>query len=112
MELKQTNERPTEGQFFAWWEYEGRIWCFTRMSEDGFVYQYNCSRDGWDKLENDAEEGLNVSYFVPIKREKYEVHDANGKYYQSTNSKEEAIAQARQIKGTILRFVEDGTVEQ
>lgn len=111
MELKQTKEQPTSGQFIAVWEHNGKLWCETQMVEDGCLYGYDNTKGGWFNYPINTTDGLDISYFTPLKREKFEVHDANGKYYESTNSKEEAVLSARAIKGTVLRFVEDGTVE-
>jgi hypothetical protein len=109
MELKKTKERPTSGQFIAVWEDNGKPWCETQKVDEGELYIYD-NPSGWINIPIESEEGLDISYFVPLKREKFEVHDANGKYYESTNSKEEAVLSARAIKGTVLRFVEDGNV--
>jgi len=111
MELKKTKEQPTIGQFIAVWEHGGKLWCETQMVEGCCLYIYENATGKWNNFPINSQDGLDIFYFTPLKREKFEVHDANGKYYESTNSKEEAMLAARAIKGTVLRFVEDGTVE-
>jgi len=110
MELRKTKEQPTSGQFIAVWESNGKIWCETQMIEDGCLYIYENTTGEWNNFPLNSQDVLEITFFVPLKREKFEVHDANGKYYESTNSKEEAVLSARAIKGTVLRFVEDGNV--
>lgn len=111
MELKKTKEQPTSGQFIAIWEHNGKLWCETQKVEDGCLYGYYHTAGVWFNYPINTKDGLHIFYFTPLKREKFEVYDANGKYYESTNSKEEAMLAAKAIKGTVLRFVEDGTVE-
>lgn len=111
MELKKTEQRPTEGQFLAFWEFNGVPWCETMKIEDGTIYYYCALSNEWEFFYEKAGGEVGVSYFVPVKREKFEVYDANGKYYRSTNSKEDAVKSAFSIKGTVLRFVEDGQVQ-
>jgi len=111
MQLKKTKEQPTSGQFIAIWEHGGHIWCDKQMVKSGCLCGYDNQTGSWLNLPISYNDGLDISYFTPLKREKFEVHDANGKYLESTNSKEKAMLAARAIKGTVLRFVEDGTVE-
>jgi len=110
MELKKTKERPANGQFIAVWEHNGKPWCETQMVEDCCLYGYDSKTGDWFNHLDRSLDGLDVSYFVPIKREKFEVYDVNGKYYRSTDRKEEAVFAAKAINGTIRRFIEDGNV--
>lgn len=47
MNIRKTNEMPTEGQFAALWNFNGGLWCATFKYKHGCLHRYDSNEDGW-----------------------------------------------------------------
>ena len=65
--MKQVDKRPTEGQFIAIWEYDGKSWAHTFKYIDGDLHFFDRDFGEWFYSSLTADEvfiDLDVTYFI------------------------------------------------
>jgi hypothetical protein len=61
--MKQVEERPTEGQWVELWVYKKEIWSDTYRMCGGEIYIFNEESDEWDK-NTMADANVDIFFFV------------------------------------------------